>query len=490
MEHETERERKRNVIIATPKPDLGEGLKKHFEIEGINVLGVYVIIEHLIEDLHSFKNQPDFKLDGLVINSSMAKKGKDKRLEFLADVIEKIRDDFSETSIIFLSDETQGHPLLAELVSMGIYNIFAKSAQKSESLNVKQLIRCIDHPMLYNEVKKFREFDKDIPWRRFVNGGQSITINVNSAKESMQEKQDSKAVPKEKRIPTNNSDSQTITDESFPTTTVNSLESGKQKGTENLQLPDILEEDLEEEEFLWTLPPVKPKVIVRDRIIGKQIIAVAGIDRGVGTTHTAILIANYFASQGYQVKLIECSGNSEYVYIEKSYEGKNADLNRSDEFQINGVTFVKNDDEIDMASQLTSEHTHIVLDLGLYENSNYIEEFHRAGVQLLVGSGSEWKQHTLKKFITLNRADIQHRWKFLIPFVEKQTIDDIQGEIKEFSVRAIPYHPDPFMEQDNTGECFDELFEGRVTKKRKIIKISIAILGILVFAGVSMYFTL
>jgi hypothetical protein len=488
MESNTQHGRKRNVIIAIPNPSFGDGLKKHFENEGVNVIGVYVVLDHLIEKLHSLKSEPNIKLDGLVLNSSIAAKGKDKRLEFLADVIEKIRDDFSETSIIFLSDEMQGHPLLAELVSMGVYNIFAKSAQKTEPLNIKQLIRCIDQPMLYSEVRKFRDYNKDIPWRRFINGAQTITINVENPKDNTPENSPARNTstqepPREISVPSTREEPVTIKTETT-TTTPPATEPPKQKDA----LPNILEEELEEEEFLWTLPPVRPKVIVRDRIIGKQIIAVAGIEKGVGTTHTAILVANHLASKGYQVKLIECNGSNEFVYIEKAYEGRNVDVNRSDEFEINGVTYVKSSENLDMTVQMTSEHTHIVLDLGSYENSEYIEEFHRAGIQLLVGSGSEWKQYTIKQFIKSNRDVDQSRWKFVVPFANKQTINDIKGDNEDISVVAIPYHPDPFIGQDKTEECLDVLFEGGRPKRRKLLKIGFFTIGLLIVAGIAMYF--
>jgi len=69
MEPDTQYGRKKNVIIAIPNPAFGEGLKKHFENEGLNVLGVYVVLEHLIESLHMMKSHSNIKLDGLVLSS-------------------------------------------------------------------------------------------------------------------------------------------------------------------------------------------------------------------------------------------------------------------------------------------------------------------------------------------------------------------------------------------------------------------------------------
>lgn len=489
MEPDTQYGRKKNVIIAIPNPAFGEGLKKHFENEGLNVLGVYVVLEHLIESLHMMKSDSNIKLDGLVLSSSIATKGKDKRLEFLADVIEQIRSDFSETSIIFLSDEMQGHPLLAELVSMGVYNIFAKSTQKSEPLNIKQLIRCIDKPMPYSEVRKFREYNKDIPWRRFINGGRPITISIENSKSNVQgthlnAEDTSEEIRAAEVISASKEENATVVSEDKKAKPISEQKHLAKTPT------DLIEEDLEEEIF-WELPPVKPKVIYRDRIIGKQIIAVTGIEKGVGTTHTAILIAHHLANKGYRIKLIECSGNNEFMYIEKAYDGKNVDVYRSDQFEINGVTYVKNNGELDLTAHVTSEHTHIVLDLGCYETTDFIEEFHRADKQIIVGSGSEWKQYTIKRFIESNRDVDQSRWNFVIPLIEKQTISDIKHENDDISVYSIPHHPDPFIKQQNTEEILDTLFNGsHQQKKGKKAKFVLIGVGLLIISAIGLLFIL
>lgn len=474
MEH-SHINRKRNVIIAIPTPSFAEGLKKRFENEGLNVLEVCVVVDHLLERLHELKSEPSIKLDGIVISSAITKRLSHKRLELLADVIEKIREEFSDTSIIFLSDVSQGHPLLAELVSMGIYNIFVKSA-KSEQLNIKQLIQCIDHPMLYHEAKKYRDYDKSIPWRRsFVNGANSITINI-EGQEKGKTKPRSSGAPEIERQESN----EEIKQLDNKTT--------KHQVAPKDPFPNILEEDLEEEEFLWQLPPIKPKIIVQDRIVGKSVIAVAGVEKGVGTTHASILIANYLASKGYSVKLIECSGKSEFVYIERAYEGKNVDTHISDEFEINGVTYVKADSEMDMANHVTSEHSHIVLDLGSYEETEYFDEYHRADKQFLVAPGGEWKQYTIKRFIQTNRSVDQTRWIFLIPMVDQQTISDIRGENEYIPVYQLPFHPDPFRGQTETHESLDHIFDSgqarrvkKTGKKHAFLISGVLVVGLVIF---------
>ncbi|MBY0217938.1 hypothetical protein [Paenibacillus illinoisensis] len=482
MAPDYEQFQKKNIIIAIPNPAFGEALKKHFENENINVLEVCVVVDHLVERLHLIKEDSSVKLDAVVISSSIAVKHSDKRHEFLADVIDRIREDFSDSSIIFLSDEKQGHPLLAELVSMGIYNIFLKS-QKSEPLNIKQLIKCIEHPLPYREVKKYRKYDQGIPWRRFVNGAQSITINIEGQNNKVHKRQDKQYV---KEGDDTSSTSIEINDSSNEKNEEikHSVVSNEQKSKPIL--PDIMEEELEESDF-WALPDLKQKIVVRDRIVGKSVISIVGVQKGVGTTHSSILISNYLASHGYSVKLIELSNNNEFVHIEKAYEGKNVDTRLSDQFEIEGVTYVKSTDDFEMADHLNSEHTHIVLDMGTYETSEYLSEFHRANTQVIVASGSEWKQHEIRKFLSSNLVDMG-RCIFFIPLVSKQSIVDIKKDCDGIRAFDIPFHSDPFDSQDDTNEQLDLVFDQGFTKKKRMIKRTILILVIILFLLLFIFF--
>ncbi|SDM14689.1 hypothetical protein SAMN05428961_11056 [Paenibacillus sp. OK060] len=476
-----EQMKKKNIIIAIPNPAFAEALKKHFENENINVLEVCVVVDHLVERLHLIKEDPSITLDGIIISSSLAVKQSDKRHEFLADVIDRIREDFSDSSIIFLSDEKQGHPLLAELVSMGIYNIFLKS-QKSEPLNIKQLIKCIDSPLPYSEVKKYRNYDQGISWRRFVNGAQSITINIEGQNKDKAHRRQEKQSLKENEVASNASDEIEISEKIH---NVEQLPKNNKPITKTV-LPDIMEEELEESDF-WVLPDLKQKIVVRDRIVGKSVISVVGVEKGVGTTHSSILIANYLASHGYTVKLLELSGNNEFVFIEKAYEGKNVNTRLSDEFEIEGVTYVKSTDDFEMADHLNSEHTHIVLDMGTYDTSEHIPEFHRASTQIVVASGSEWKQHYIKRFLSSNLVDLE-RCIFMIPLVSKQSIVDIKKDHDGIRALDIPFHSDPFDSQDDTDEQFDLVFDRGFTKKKRMIKRSILILAIIILMFLLIFF--
>lgn len=456
---------KKNIIIAHPSASFAEQLKMHLVNEGVNVLGVYVTSEHLLEELYHFKEENKFTVDAIFLSSSLCKKMRDKKLEVFADVTAKIREDFGRSTIIVLSDETANHPLHAELVSLGIYNLIVKTKDKSSEINIKQLINYIDVPMEYYEVKKYKDFDTNISWRKFVNHKNDININIEHHKSGTSHSVEPVADSQERKPKT----------EEVVTT---SKEKPKKSITPKIQqksTPDFL---MNAEEENWILPAAKPKILIQEKIIGKSIIAVTGTTRGVGTTHTAIAIANYLSERGYKVKLLECNGSTDFEKIEQAYHGSKSIITTSRTFEINGVVYVKDLEKEDYISHFVSEHTHYVLDIGKLEKSEFEEEFHRASCQIIVTSGSEWKQHEIHSFIEQHEEIDQSRWNFAVNLVEQIIIKDLKSAMPNHQFIRLGYYPDPFVVDDDTSQTLTQLLD-LPKLKNKWMKLGLISMGII-----------
>ncbi|MDQ0255491.1 Flp pilus assembly CpaE family ATPase [Evansella vedderi] len=152
----------KKIIIAIPNSKFAEGLKKHFERKNFKVIEIVVVLEHLMETLEMLEEEGE-SVDGLLISSDIAKKMNNKRLELFSDTLLTLREKYSHMSIVVLSNEGKGHPVLAEIVSMGIYNIFVKSERST--LDVQGVISAFDTPVPFSEVSHYREFDRSIQWR-------------------------------------------------------------------------------------------------------------------------------------------------------------------------------------------------------------------------------------------------------------------------------------------------------------------------------------
>ncbi|MED0677622.1 hypothetical protein ABEV55_16175 [Aneurinibacillus thermoaerophilus] len=168
---------KKNIIIASPNVDFANSLKRFFEANGLNVVETVVILEDLIEFVEKLNHQK-IPIDGILLTSDIAKKGGDKRLEYLSDYLLNIRTRFSHINITFLSNEPEGHPLLAELVSMGVYNIILKKEGVEGSIDAYGIISGFYKPAPFSSVAHFRNIDPSIPWRKIQQGGAPLTINV------------------------------------------------------------------------------------------------------------------------------------------------------------------------------------------------------------------------------------------------------------------------------------------------------------------------
>ncbi|RLZ15025.1 hypothetical protein, partial [Proteus mirabilis] len=131
---------------------------------------------HLIETIEeAYEN--DEPVFGLIVITDLAYKLNDKRLEYLSDVLLSIRTRHSEIRTVVLSNESEGHPLLAELVNMGIYNIFVRSATNS-TISIVDIMNCFEKSKEFAEVAKYREYSKDIAWRKIDNGGNEISVKT------------------------------------------------------------------------------------------------------------------------------------------------------------------------------------------------------------------------------------------------------------------------------------------------------------------------
>ncbi|MGF7033429.1 hypothetical protein J2T17_004377 [Paenibacillus mucilaginosus] len=170
----------KNVIIVNPDIAFADAMKKRLEMKGLKIVETIVVLEHLIQTIEENLVR-GHSIYGIIISSNIAKNKQGKRLEFLADVILTIRERYAEIRFIFMSDEVDQHPLHAELVSLGIYNIITRN--NSKQLDIAEFVTLLEKQRSFAEVKHLRDADPDIQWRRGPSAGpQSLNVKVNIEK--------------------------------------------------------------------------------------------------------------------------------------------------------------------------------------------------------------------------------------------------------------------------------------------------------------------
>ncbi|GKS12958.1 hypothetical protein YDYSY3_39580 [Paenibacillus chitinolyticus] len=215
----------------------------------------------------------------------------------------------------------------------------------------------------------------------------------------------------------------------------------------------------------------RSKKKIKQRFVGTAVIAITGAEPCVGTTHSAIMIANYLARQDYSVALVEANASNDFIEIEAAYEGISDSKHiKTPAFNINGVRYIKNVKELNMVNLLTANYSYIILDLGCYADTEWYEEFLRAGITIVVGSGSEWKQKNILRFFRDQIHHDQSRWKLCVPFADKQTIQDIKSKLPKCKIYGLPFHPDPFLESKSANDVMENILKLNQHQKLTLLK--------------------
>ncbi|USK62320.1 hypothetical protein [Peribacillus asahii] len=188
---------KKKIVLGSSNVGFAKAIRNE-----IDKTSEYVVADTSVSevDLIEYLETHPSEIYGIIITSDLAKKLNEKRLEYLADVLITLREKHAFLKIIVLSHEKVGHPFLAELVNMGIYNVFVLG-EDGKAITTERLLECLENGRSFSEVSKYRDFDKLIEWRRISNGPQSITIdNKGHSSHHTINKEDSVKQPKEPRV--------------------------------------------------------------------------------------------------------------------------------------------------------------------------------------------------------------------------------------------------------------------------------------------------
>lgn len=221
--------------------------------------------------------------------------------------------------------------------------------------------------------------------------------------------------------------------------------------------------------LLMDLPdvPVQERVLIQERIIGSVIISVVGTEPKAGSTHQSIAVAHYLARLGKSVALVEANASGDFAAIEAAYEGIKGYVGQGHTFEIGKVTYYKRASKDRMAALMSEDYDYIVLDIGSYEDSEWLEEFARSDVQLVVTAGIEWRQDSLAAFVKANAGMDASKWKIVVPMSDSLSVGDIQKANPKLLVAGLPYQPDPFQKQKDGDAAFDRLLNRYIGEKKK-----------------------
>lgn len=179
--------------------------------------------------------------------------------------------------------------------------------------------------------------------------------------------------------------------------------------------------------------------------LGKLVIGVAGLTKGVGTTHTSLLFAKYCCRWLRKDTIyMECN-QDEIKYIQEKHP-----FNRDWEERFTGEELVKEDSyflyhgirmfpnihEKQMGSILGEEYECAIIDFG-YLTPRCLKEYERCHIKIIVSSSAPWKIHLLKEIPIYDNSFL------CIPFLSSKELRQFNKTLS-IPVYSIPHVPNPF----------------------------------------------
>jgi serine/threonine-protein kinase len=190
---------------------------------------------------------------------------------------------------------------------------------------------------------------------------------------------------------------------------------------------------------------------------GTRVIALTGTSAGAGVTHTAIAISHFLERQNYKVAVIEMSPRSQsFARIQQVVQGgKSVATGRK--FAVDGVHYWKQSGRADILSLLGGSYQFIVMDLGSGQDQNRLEEFLRADLPIVVGSGAEWKQAEIAAFVRTHHRYPQDKWIYCLPLAAADAVEHVRRNLDTSSVYGLPLQLDPFDKDSHMDKIFSHI---------------------------------
>ncbi|MGG1876031.1 serine/threonine-protein kinase [Paenibacillus cisolokensis] len=197
----------------------------------------------------------------------------------------------------------------------------------------------------------------------------------------------------------------------------------------------------------------------RSMMAGTLVAAALGASAGVGTTHSCIALAYFLAKHYRRVAVAEMgSQSSAFSRIQEIAEGGRASAGSGRKFEIDGIHFWRQTGRAEVISLLGGSYDAVVLDLGVYRNSERLEEFLRADVPLIVGSGAEWRQHELLALSRLLADHHQPHRLYALPLAGPDALERVRKLLDTDKVYTLPLQLDPFELTSPSEQAFRHMF--------------------------------
>lgn len=195
----------------------------------------------------------------------------------------------------------------------------------------------------------------------------------------------------------------------------------------------------------------------------KMVIGMLGDDRGVGTTHTALLVANYFSNWvGLKTCYIEYGTQNQMIGMMSS---DNITYPRENGIPIHPYNFIYEDiicypslQEQQLSFVLSEGYQCIIVDFGI-KSKSYYHEILRCDKRYLITSLKPWRINSAIQNFLCGKWSRLRIEEVIAPFGNRKEISQMHHTIEDIQVYPIPYEPNPFVISERTLKVLNQIFQ-------------------------------
>lgn len=184
------------------------------------------------------------------------------------------------------------------------------------------------------------------------------------------------------------------------------------------------------------------------QVVNKIMIAVAGSQKRIGTTHTCIALAAALRHRGYMIAVAEYNSSGDYERIRESF---GEDMIEESYFSMNGVDYYPGLTEISLANVVGKSYNFIIVDFGTYLEADQVT-YNKANVRLMVCGSRAWELENMQKIFENCPASMLRELHFVFPMTYEEHKTDIISSMADndinFDVIFLGYTPYPYTESD------------------------------------------
>lgn len=175
------------------------------------------------------------------------------------------------------------------------------------------------------------------------------------------------------------------------------------------------------------------------------IIGITGSEKGVGVTHTSIMLGNYITARlDAKTAVVELSGDYALKNLYNEIHNKKHSCDERKCFTISGLDYYYEADSQTLCTAAHMDYKYVIADIGsdyeLYKNT-----FLMCDKKIIIGNLNLWQRKNYIDFIErLAINDKFYEWNFLSLNAVKEDIAYIK-EVYDISLKLCIKEPDPFV---------------------------------------------